>query len=376
MKRIYYIVLLLVVASGVISCGSRVIKNTDGELIKNKYSDGFEISRIEEGFILKVKNRFDESGATYNYLLSSSSESESDNNVIIHIPVTKVVCLSTTHCAFISKLDRISTIQGISSPEYVYDDKIRDMILNGDITDIGFESQINYEKIISMNPDVVFAFGVDNAGVASFQKLTDIGIPVVFVGDFTEATPLGRTEWIKFFACFYDRLDYATEYFDSVEKNYNTIKEDIAKLNKKKPKVMVSLPWKGTWWVPGGNSFFANFISDAGGEYIFSNNESDESISLTIEEVFAQAKDAEFWFHPNNADNKRSIVEVDSRLTDFAPFKHAEIYNNNKRQNRYGGNDFWESGIIHPDLILKDLQQIMFPESLSNTDLYYYKKLE
>ncbi len=368
--------MLLVVTSGVISCGSRVIKNTDGELIKNKYSNGFEISRIEEGFILKVKNRFDESGATYNYLLSSSSESESDNNVIIHIPVTKVVCLSTTHCAFISKLDRISTIQGISSPEYVYDDKIRDMILNGDITDIGFESQINYEKIISMNPDVVFAFGVDNAGVASFQKLTDIGIPVVFVGDFTEATPLGRTEWLKFFACFYDRLDYATEYFDSVEKNYNTIKEDIAKLNKKKPKVMVSLPWKGTWWVPGGNSFFANFISDAGGEYIFSNNDSDESVSMTIEEVFAQAKDAEFWFHPNNADDKRSIIEVDSRLTDFTPFKQAEIYNNNKRQNPYGGNDFWESGILHPDLILKDLQQIMFPDSLNNADLYYYKKLE
>lgn len=377
MNRIIYIFLLVLTTTFLLSCKGRILNNADkGDPIKNKYSEGFEISRIEEGYILKVKNHFDENGTgAYEYLLSSDSECESNNNIIIHIPVTKVVCLSTTHCAFISKLDRISTIKGISSPQYVYDDNIRDMILDNAISDIGFDNQINYEKIISINPDVVFAFGVDNAGVASFQKLTDAGIPVVFVEDFTEPTPLGRTEWIRFFACFYDKLDYATEYFDSIENNYRLIVEEIKNENHKKPEVLVSLPWKGTWWVPGGNSFFANFIKDAGAKYIFDNNESSESIPLSIEEIFVQAKSAAYWLHPNDASDKKSILAVDSRLKEFAPYINAEIYNNNLRKNLYGGNDFWESGIIHPDIILQDLRQIFFKDSITDRELYYYRKL-
>ncbi len=376
MNRTIYIFFLLITAIAISSCSSPIATNTDGKVINNKYSKGFEISSIEEGFILKVKNNFDEGETkTFDYLLSSSSESESNNNIIINIPVSKVVCLSTTHCAFISQLDKINTIKGISSPEYIYNDNIRNMILNNEITDIGFENQINYEKIISLNPDVVFAFGVDNAGFASFQKLIDIGIPVVFIEDFTESTPLGRTEWIKFFACFYDKLDYATEYFDSVESNYNNIVNDIEKANLRKPEVLVSLPWKGTWWVPGGNSYFANFVKDAGAKYVFDNNNNTESVPLNIEEVFTQAQTAEFWLHPNDAMDKRSILSVDSRIKDFTPYNKAEIYNNNLLKNRYGGNDFWESGILHPDIILQDLRQIFYTDSLSTRNLYYYQKL-
>jgi len=376
MNKFYYI-LIIGISAVLFSCKGNIIKNTDGELIRNKYSKGFEIYRIEEGFILKVKNSLSDADTnTSNYLLSSNSEYQSENNVIIHIPVTKVVCLSTTHCAFISQLDKISTIKGISSPEYVCDDGIRDMIFYDEIADIGYDNQINYEKIIAINPDVVFAFGVDNSGIASFQKLTDIGIPVVFVGDFTESKPLGRTEWIKFFACFYNKLDYAVEYFDSVENNYNSIVKEIEKNTHEKPSVLVSLPWKGTWWVPGGNSYFSNFIKDAGGNYIFANNDSNESIPLSIEEVFTQAKHAQIWLHPNNATYKRDILGVDSRLKEFDPYNNASVFNNNKRENMYGGNDFWESGIIHPDIILKDLKAIFYPDSTNKTDLYYYKKLE
>ncbi|MDD3686153.1 MAG: ABC transporter substrate-binding protein [Bacteroidales bacterium] len=370
------IVLTITIISILFACKGPEIKNGEGKTQINKYAAGFEISEIEEGYILKVKNRFgSEKDDTDDYLLSSSSESESSNNVIIHIPVSKVVCLSTTHCAFISALGRNSSIKGISSPEYVYDDEIQKMISNGDIYDVGYDNQINYEKIISINPDVVFAFGVDNASAANFQKLSDAGIPVIFVNDYVESTPLGRTEWIKFFGCFYDRLDFATEYFDSVETKYNSVKNNIPQ-SESKPKVLVSLPWKGTWWVPGGDSYFSNFIKDAGAEYIFDDNDKSESISLSIEQVFAAALAADFWLHPNNADSRKDILSVDSRMNKFEPFEKAKIYNNNKRKNRYGGNDFWESGIIHPDIILSDLKSIFYPDSTSSQNLFYYKKID
>lgn len=373
MKNIFLIILTITV---LVACKGPVIKNGEGKILRNKYAIGFEISEVEEGYILKVKNRFgDDTDNTNDYLLSSSSESESGNNMIIHIPVSRVICLSTTHCAFISVLERISSIKGISSPEYVYDDGIQKMIANGEIYDVGYDNQINYEKIISLNPDVVFAFGVDNSSAANFQKLSDAGIPVIFVNDFTESTPLGRTEWIKFFGCFYDKLDFANEYFDSVETKYNSIKNNIPDVATK-PKVLVSLPWKGTWWVPGGNSYFSNFIKDAGADYIFADNDKTESISLSIEEVFSSASSADFWLHPNNADSRKDILSVDNRMNKFIPFENAHIYNNNKRKSRSGGNDFWESGIIHPDIILNDLKSIFYPDSTSKQNLFYYKKLD
>jgi len=151
MKRFIYIILVTILASFFLSCGQNVIVNTDGQLLKNKYAEGFEIYRINEGFILKVKNDADVTGSnTSDYLLSSKTENESNNNVIIHIPVNKVVCMSTTHCAFISKLDRETTIKGMCSPGLIYNDKISTMVFNNEIADIGSDVQINLEKIISL----------------------------------------------------------------------------------------------------------------------------------------------------------------------------------------------------------------------------------
>lgn len=373
MKRLLYILLLALVVA---SCTDKLIENTDGELIPTKYAKGFEIFKIEEGYILKVPSRFEgDESTTQNYLLSSNSEYESNNNVIIHIPVMNVVCLSTTHCAFVSQLNKSQTIKGVGGADYIFNDQIRSRILNNEIADIGYDNQINIEKVIAMNPDVVFAYGIDNSSIASFQKLSEIGIPVVYVGDFLETTPLGRTEWLKFFGCFYDNLHYADEYFDSVENNYNTTKLEIEKSKVTKPDILLNMPWKGTWWVPGGKSYMANFINDAGGNYFMSEDSSTESIPLSIEEVFLTAKDADIWLNPNSADNKRQILNNDERLSEFEPINN-QIFNNNKRINKFGGNDFYESGILHPDIILKDLNTIFSLEEIDPSDLYYYKEIK
>jgi iron complex transport system substrate-binding protein len=51
-----------------------------------------------------------------------------------------------------------------------------------------------------------------------------------------------------------------------------------------------------------------------------------------------------------------------------------------------GGSDFWESAVVRPDVVLRDLITILHPEALlpdagslpdAGADtLYYYKKLE
>jgi len=348
-------------------------KNHDdlnGEILKNQYSKTFSIAKTIDGYDLKIKNRFDNTDFQTYHLTKDKKIAG------ITIPVKKIICLSTTHCAFISELNEISTIKGISGTKYIFNDKILEKIIKNEIIDVGYDAQINYEKIISIKPDVIFAYAVDNNSISVYQKLEKIGIPIIYINDFIETTPLGRSEWIKFFACFFDKFDFAQNYFDSICNNYNLVIEKINKNNKNKPKILLNLPYKGIWWVPGGKSYFANFIKDAGGNYIFSNNNSEESIPYTMEDIFKKAEDAEIWLNPNEFFKKDEIINFDKRLRLFKPINLKKIYNNNKRMGKNGGNDFWESGIIKPDKILKDLYLIFFTEDINADSLYFYKKIE
>ena len=40
-----------------------------------------------------------------------------------------------------------------------------------------------------------------------------------------------------------------------------------------------------------------------------------------------------------------------------------------------GGNDFWESSVVHPDLVLRDLVKILHPE-LVDEPFVYYRRIE
>ena len=54
----------------------------------------------------------------------------------------------------------------------------------------------------------------------------------------------------------------------------------------------------------------------------------------------------------------------------------GEVWNDNKRLNPRGGNDFWESGVVRPDRILRDLVKILHPEIIPETDtLFYYRPI-
>lgn len=327
-----------------------------------EYAVGFNIEETNNGYQIILKH-------TNDTLLLSRTQPTDNEKHIIHIPIEKNICFSTTYVSFITSLNEVETIKGISGLKYVCNPLVVQQIDNNNIQEVGFDKQLDYEKIIAIHPDVVFAFGVDNESLSGFQKLMKLGIPIVLVDDYLESQPLGRTEWIKFFACFYDKLPMAQNYFDSVAAIYQEIK---AKPMQHHPNVLVGLPWKGTWWVPGGDSFFANFIKDAGGVYA-TENTSTESVPYSLEQIFATASDADIWLNVSEKTHRSQIAEVDRRLEKFQPYQKARIYNNNKIVNPYGGCDFWESGIVHPEVILQDLRNI-FEEN--DSCLFYYVKLD
>jgi len=344
-----------------------------------KYAKSFEIEKRDNYKLITILNPWQGAeDVEYKYAVVNKNESIPKlpvNYKIIRTPVNKVVCLSTTHIAFIDVLGETESIVAVSGTDYVNNLKIRKRIENKQVLDVGYDNSLNYELIASLEPDLVITYGVGGQVASYNQKLNDLGIQTIVIAEYLEDDPLGKLEWIKLFAAFYEKDKLAREYFNSVVEEYNKLLE-LTEQIRIKPKVLFGLPWKDAWYVPGGKSFLSKLTEDAGGDYLWKSNESRESLPFGIESIFVNASDAEVWINTGSINEKSDILKIDERFKSFGPFKNGKIYNNNLRINQFGGNDYWETGLIEPHVVLKDMIKIFHPDILPNHQLVYYKVIE
>ena len=70
------------------------------------------------------------------------------------------------------------------------------------------------------------------------------------------------------------------------------------------------------------------------------------------------------------------MLESEKRYRLFNAFQNKMVFNYNKKENLSGGNDFWETGVIRPDLVLLDLTKIMSMDKNNYSSLYFYTWLD
>jgi iron complex transport system substrate-binding protein len=342
------------------------------EVYNPKYAKGFSLFGSGDTLILKVSNPWQfASEVEFNYILTPNASPDVLNE--IKTPVTKAVCMSTTHVAFISALDKASCISGISGLRHVSDSAVIARGRENKIADVGYDSNLSYELIFSLAPDVVFAYGVQGEFAAVEKKLNELGIKIVYIGEYMEDTPLGKAEWIVAMSAFFDDRQHAEEIFEQMESNYISMANLLENIESR-PKVMFNVPFSDTWYLPGTESYMVKFVNDAGAEYIYPDNKGRNSYPMSIEKAFDIAQNADFWLIGNNSKSLDNLKKTDSRMTDIPAFRDKKIYNSNLRANDFG-DDFWESGIVKPDVILKDLIKIFHPDLVPEHELYYYRHL-
>ena len=343
-----------------------------------RYAKGFTINSVGNIKIMRIFNPWEGAkGIEYKYVLCPKGEQVPDslkNATIIQTPVKRIVCLSTTHIALLSFLDKTSSLVGVSSPQYISDTIVRKMVKDKKVFDVGFDQALNYEILVSLKPDIVLAYGIQGETASQYKKLEELGIKVVLNGEYLEESPLGKLEWVKFLAAFYNVSDEAASKFNKIAQEYNQLAK-MCDTIKYKPKIMSGLPWKGAWYVPGGDSYPAQMVKDAGGDYLWNDIHQRESIPLNFEKVIERAAMADIWINTGNSNSIQDIINEDVRLQKVRPLISKQVFNNNALSNASGGNDFWESGIVKPHIILKDLIKIFHPELLPDYSLVYYKKL-
>jgi iron complex transport system substrate-binding protein len=298
-----------------------------------------------------------------------------DSSMVIFVPLKKIICMSTTHVAMISALGEENTITGISGTGFICLANIIRNINMGLVKDVGYEGTLNKELILNLSPDLVMMYGIGSESAGYIGKIKELGIKVLFNADYLETTPIGKMEWIKLFGALYCKETKADSLYSLEFETYKNLKEFIRQNISSRPKVLLGLPFKDTWYISPGNSYISKIIEDAGGNYLWQNTISSISMPLGIENVYMKALTADYWLNIGTINSKDEISAIDKRLNNLPCYKEDHLFNNNKRITLKGGNDYWESGSLYPHLILRDIASILHPELFNNSELFYYNKI-
>ena len=343
-----------------------------------KYAHSFTLDYFDHYKLIRVLNTLTGKSDTLQYLLvqrGTPVPSGYPNAQVIPIPVKSIIGMSSMHIALADFAEVSDRIIGLGSLEYVTSPIVRKNIAAGKIATVGLDGNINKELILTLRPDVLMDMGNPDAGFGRYKTLTDAGVPVLLNVEWLENSPLGRAEWVKVMAALVNKEELVNRKFDSLAQAY----EEMAQAGRQatvKPSVIIGMPYKGSWFTPAGQSYVAQFLRDAGATYKWSDSKGVGSLSLNFEAVAPEALTADYWLNIGYVDTKADIAAKDQRYTSFKPFKTSQLYNNNKQVNDIGSNDYWESGVVNPQVILADLIKILHPELLPHHSLVYYKQLK
>lgn len=359
-----------------ISCSQNKQNVTDTGMhtrVPVTYAKGFVIDDYPDYYLVTVRDPLDTLQIIAQYHLYKKSAPVEKN--AIQIPVSRMVSLSTTHVGFLKSLNCLPKLVGFSGTQYICDSTARALIASGKITEVGNDGGLDHERLLALKPDIVMTYQTGNAAYDQISKLASLGLSPVINNEFKELSPLGQAEWIKFIAVFFDMLPEAEAQFAAVEADYLQLKKSTAQIGQR-PKVFTGLAFKGEWTIPGGKSFAAQYFTDAGADYLWLDNDQTGNFVISLSGVLERAAHADFWLHPGAAASLEEIRQTDSRYSHFDAWKSGYVFNNNARQFPEGGNDYWEYGIVYPNVVLRDLIQIFHPEILPEHTSYFYTRLK
>lgn len=338
---------------------------------------GLSITQFDGFSLVKVETPWPESEKAFVYLLKEKDSKIPDDieyDQAVEIPVERIVVTSTTHIPALEALEVQNTLVGFPGLSYISSETTRSLIEKDQISELGQNENINTEVLIELSPDVVVGFAI-NASNKSFETIQKTGIPVIYNGDWTEQTPLGKAEWIKFFGALYDQNKKAEDIFKNIKSEYLLAKEK-ARTAENRPKVISGSMYNDKWYMPFGNSWQAQFLEDANADYLYSDTKGDGSLSLAFESVLEKAEDAEFWVSSGQFTSYQDLFNESEHYKRFKAVENKNVYSVSLTRGTTGGILFYELGPQRPDIILKDLISIFHPELLNDHEPVFYKPLD
>ena len=331
MRRFLPIICLLLCFAG---CAKQPAKQ--GSLpAGNKYATGFAITETDSGTVVEVFQPY--------------------KRLCVREPLHRIGTMSTVQVGFLYAIDAMNSLVAVCNPELIYTP------LKGDEIDLGDSMKPSAERALQAGLDMLLAVNYGQYDNLEAVRLEKLGIPLIYINEWQESSPLARAEWIRVIGALTGRLHQADSVFHEVETKYNGLitksQEPIA--------IMSGNNFRGTWYVPSGKNYLAYLFKDAGAAYPFYDDERETSIPLTIEETLRYFHDADVWVGAGG-NSLAELAQLDEKHTWFKAYQEGRVYNWRKQTKAGGPNNFWERGVVHPEEMLEDVIHILnnAPDSL------------
>lgn len=318
-----------------------------------------------------------------------------DGALVLPAPVGRIVALSSAQVGYLLRLDAGARIVAVGEGKYIVDSSLFYRVegnwatgqprlnsassrLAGTVAEVGNGTSLNLEKLVALGPDLVMTFATGGSQ-DDYQRLAALGLPLMLTSEWQEDSPLAKMEWIKLYAMMLDDGDNrmmarADSVFGEEAVKYVrvAIREKLQESSRSAfasgqnaagsrnvagscPRVLAGMSYGGVWYAPGGNSYTARLIRDAGGCYLWAADTSRE-LRLTLEEVFALGDSVDVWINPGMFASAGDILATEPRVAQFKAFREKRVYQNDGRKGPGGGNDFYEGAVARSGELLQNLQ--------------------
>ena len=273
---------------------------------------------------------------------------------VVRTPVQRALVYSSVHTSLLDELGAINAVRGVVDSQYFIDSTIVQGVAMGKIADCGNSMNPTVEKVIDMQPDAILLSPYQDA---SYGQIAKLDIPIIECADYLEYDPLGRAEWVKFYGELVGKLNEADSLYNAIVTAYNEVKQAAAGAANR-PTVVTEMVISGVWNVPGGQSYMARILHDAGGNYLWADDENTGSLALDFNQVLAVAQDADYWFIKwTNINSLKDLQGAFDLNKEMAAFKNKHVYVCDTDKTR-----FFDRIPFHPDVLLREFAAILHPE--------------
>lgn len=351
MKNILFLLPTIIILSCKAKQSDSLETKKQSQEIKIEYAKNFNLSQKDNLYILEILDPI-------------SGEIES-SHTIDPIEKHEAISLSATVVGMYAILNQQKQLKGVSSIDYVFDDKVKSLFKSGSIKEFGDETTNSIEKIISSDANTILYSGYGDE-FPNQTKLEALHFTILPIYDWKELHPLGKAEWIKVIGALTGKMDEAIIFFDNVVKEYNELLQ-LTESIENRPTCLSGNLIGDIWYTPASQSYVAHLMKDAGANYRYAETKGQVTLQFSIEQILKDNENTEFWINPGY-NSKAKIDKFNPHIKHLKCYSNIYCYSSNMSK-------FWEQSAAEPHHVLSDLIHIFHPEIKTINSFYYYQKI-
>ena len=302
-----------------------------------------------------------------------------EDALAVEVPVNRIISLATTQLPNLLDLGHIDQLIAVDNGDYVNTPAVLTMLREGALAEVGNGPSINVELVLELAPDLVLANGF-NPETDAHPVLLEAGVFTAINADWLEPGLPARAEWLKFIALFFNEEARAEALYAQLMADYEEAAALAATMpDDERATVLLNTfsPYSDAWIIPGQQSWVGQLLQDAAVDYVLMDAVTGAvNQPFDLETVFAAGIDTPVWIiNRFQMGSLAALLAEDERYVEFAAYRAGAVYNTDARVNEHGGNDYWETGLARPHLLLRDLVKLFYPELLPEHELIFHRRL-